>query len=282
MFNYVKETIINDLSRVLVLTKKGEVSEQGKGETLVVKRGGNYKFADICNGKVYETDGIVGEPGIITINTSSFTASGVDFRQLAIFIGSSEKLSDFALANWSEFGKPILIETCATDAASLKTALDLALPNDNPLYKTEVSGNNVAITLAESWMVPVECKIFEHSEEDDKLTELTGAVTIVKNVPEFATGKWLVENLRFPSQPNLRYNALYSDEAPVRGTVYTQFAFRYKVEHAVPGGLSAVGQDITSITTHVFYVPTADADTFANYFEENGCEIVTESDSDSD
>lgn len=265
MFNYVKETIINDQNNVIK-----------DGSTVVVKRGGNYDCTKICDAKVFKTAGVAGSVGTITIDPAKFTSdSNIDFRQLAIFIGASEKLSDYALANWQEFGKPILIETAASTATGLAETIKLALPNDNPLFTVAVSSSKVVLTLAESWMIPTECKIFEHYKNNDTIVEnkTSGLVAIVANVPEFATAKWLVENLRFPSYPNIRYNALYSDETPVRGTIYTQYAFQYIVKHAVPGGLSAVGQHVDSITTHVFYVPSADASTFEGKF--TGVSFVT-------
>lgn len=265
MFNYVKETIINDQNNVIK-----------DGSTVVVKRGGNYDCTKICDAKVFKTVGVAGSVGTITIDPSKFTNdSNIDFRQIAIFIGASEKLSDYALANWQEFGKPILIETAKTSASDLVETIKLALPNDNPLFTAAVSSSKVVLTLAESWMIPTECKVFEHYKNNDTILEnkTSGLVAIVANVPEFATAKWLVENLRFPSYPNIRYNALYSDETPVRGTIYTQYAFQYIVKHAVPGGLSAVGQHVDSITTHVFYVPSADASTFEGKF--TGVSFVT-------
>lgn len=258
MFNYVKETIINDQNNVIK-----------DGNTVIVKRGGNYDCTKICDLKVYKTEGVAGEVGTITIDPSKFTNdANIDFRQIAIFIGASEKLSDYALANWAEFGKPILVETTATTADELVAALKLALPNDNPLYTAATDTDKAVLTLAESWMIPTECKVFEHYKTTDTIVENKTAdlVTVVANVPEFATAKWLVENLRFPSYPNVRYNALYSDETPVRGTIYTQYAFQYLVKHSVPGGLSSVGQVVDSITTHVFYVPSSDATAFEGKF----------------
>ena len=265
MFNYVKETIINDQNNVIK-----------DGSTVVVKRGGNYDCTKICDAKVFKTAGVAGSVGTITIDPSKFTNdANIDFRQIAIFIGASEKLSDYALANWQEFGKPILVETSATDADGLVEVLKLALPNDNPLFTVVKDSSKAKLTLAESWMIPTECKIFEHYKNNDTIVEnkTSGLVAIVANVPEFATAKWLGENLRFPSYPNIRYNALYSDETPVRGTIYTQYAFQYIVKHSVPGGLSAVGQHVDSITTHVFYVPSADASTFEGKF--TGVSFVT-------
>ena len=270
MFNYIKETIINDQNNVL---------KDASTNMLIVKRGGNYDCSKICDAKVFKTAGNAGTKGTITIDPSKFTNNAnIDYRQFAIFIGASEKLSDYALANWMEFGKPILIETAVTDANELANTFKLALPNDNPLFKVEVSSSKVVLTLAESWMIPEECTVYEHYKNDDSLVKCTtsGLVTKTENVAEFATAKWLVENLRFPSYPNRRYAAVYADEAPVKGTIYTQYAFQYIVKHSVPGGLSAVGQHVDSITTHVFYVPSADASTFEGKF--TGVSFVTATD----
>lgn len=101
-------------------------------------------------------------------------------------------------------------------------------------------------------------------------------VSIKHNVEEFATAKWLVENLRFPSYPNIRYTRLYADESPVAGTVYTQYAFEYVTERNVPGGMSAVGQKTESITGHVIYVPSTLETEFEEKLNETGYTVSEE------
>lgn len=267
MFNYIKETIINDVTNKVVKD----------GTLLIVKRGGNYDCNKICDKKVFKTAGNAGTVATLTIDPSKFTGSGVDYRQFAIFVQTPNmELSDYAFANWYEFGKPILVESSATSADDLAEAFKLVLSPDNPFYTVSVSSSKVVLTFAESWMKVTEAKVWEHKTATDTMEELTTSNTtvITDNVEEFATADWLVENLRFPSYPNRRYNALYSDEAPVKGTIYTQYAFQYITKHSVPGGLSAVGQHVDSITTHVFYVPSSDASTFEGKF--SGVEFVTD------
>lgn len=279
MFNYIKETIINDVTNKCVVTDdKGlKAGDAGVGtlSTLVVKRGGNYKFNQICDKKVFKTAGVSGSVATLTIDPSKFTASQ-DYRQFAIFVSTpSKELSDYGYANWQEFGKPILIESVESTAANLVEVFKLALPNDNPFYTVEVDSSKVKLTFKESWMDVAEAHVYE--VKDGVTTENTtaGTTTIVHNVEEFATAKWLVENLRFPSYPNIRYNHLYADESPVAGTLYNQYAFQYIVKHSVPGGLSSVGQAVDSITTHVFYVPQSSASAFEAFFTANGCSIDT-------
>lgn len=264
MFNYIKETIINDINNVLV----------HNGTDLVVKRGGNYKISQILGGKVYRTNGVVGECATITIDPTKL--GSYEYRQFTIFVKTpTQQLSDFALANWAEFGKPILLETSKTTASELVEVFKLAMQNDNPFYKVEVDSSKVKLTFAEPWMQVGEVNIVGVASDgtETDISKTSGLVVVTDNTPEFGTGKWLVENLRFPSYPNLRYNRLYADEAPAEGVVYDQFSFQYLTPRSVPGGLSAVDQSVDSITTHVFYVRHANADTFAGYF--GGCTVET-------
>ena len=266
MFNYIKDVIINDVDNTIVV--------DGATNTVVVKRGANYKVDNIIDKKIFKTEGVAGTCAVLKV---PFVAvpSGSDYRHYAIFVSTpAQQLSDYALANWHEFGKPILFESAATSADELAETFKLMLQPDNEMYSVEVSGTDVVLTFKESWMHVAEAKVYNHIVADNTLVEDTTNVPTVdtENVVEFATAKWLVENLRFPSYPNLRYNRLYADEAPVAGTVYDQYAFQYGVKHYIEGGLSGVGQNVDSITTHVFYVPSAQTNAFEAKFA--GCDFV--------
>jgi hypothetical protein len=266
MFNYIKDIIINDVTNNVVKVD----------DTLVIKRGANYKFDNIIDKKVYKQTGVTGVCAVLKV---PFVAvpSGSDYRQYAIFASTpSQQLSDYAFANWHEFGKTILIESAAANVNDLANAFKLALQPDNELYVVTVSGTDVVLTFRESWIKVDEARVFNHVVATNELVEdISNKPTVTtENVEEFATAKWLVENLRFPSYPNLRYNRLYADEAPVAGTVYDQYSFQYGVKHYIEGGLSGVGQNVDSITTHVFYVPHALASTFESKF--SGVEFVTD------
>ena len=258
MFNYIKDMIINDVEKMVV-----KDTETG---TLVIKRGANYKCENIIDKKVFKSKGNEGKVATIEIPFVATDAT-YDYFQFAIFVSTPKmQLSDYALANWHEFGKPVLLESGAEDVDGLAEAFKLMLQPDNEMYKVEVSGGNVKLTFAEPWMHVAEVKVFKHNVETDVMEDDDRTVTIEQNEEEFATAKWLVENLRFPSYPNLRYNRLYADEAPVAGRVYTQYSFMYGVKHYIEGGLSGVGQNVDSITTHVFYVPSDQEEKFQACF----------------
>lgn len=254
MFNYTKEVIINDPAIIIAGT-----SENGLGEGVVaIKRGGNYKIENI-EGKIYKTAGHTGTKAKAVITPAALGTA--DVARLTIYLSTpGTEFVEFGSPNWQEFGKPYIVETTAGDAAGLADAIKLALNEDNAHFSVKVNESKVELEAAETWMdfaeVNYDLVTFADCSDCPKETveSKTANVVITKGKPEFATAKWIVENLRFPSHPNLRYAPLYADEAPVAGTVYTEYSFEYKVKRSVPGGLSAVGQVADSIVRIVFYV----------------------------
>ena len=258
MFNYTKEVIINDPTIIV----KGD-GNNGLGVGVVaVKRGGNYKISNI-NGKIFKTAGHVGTKAKVAILPAALETA--DVARLTIYLSTpGTEFVEFGSPNWQEFGKPYIIETKATTAAELASAIKLALNEDNAHFSVKVNDTKVELEAAETWMdfaeVNYDLVTFADCSDCSKETveDKSANVTVTHGTPEFGTAKWIVENLRFPSHPNLRYAPLYADEAPVAGTIYTEYSFEYKVERSVPGGLSAVGQVADSIVRIVFYVaPTA-------------------------
>ena len=263
MFNYTKEVIINDPAVII----KGD-STNGLGEGVVaIKRGGNYKIENI-EGKIYKTVGHTGTKAKAVITPAAL--GDADVARLTIYLSTpGTEFVEFGSPSWQEFGKPYIIETKAADAAGLAAAIKLALNEDNAHFSVKINDTKVELEAAETWMdfaeVNYDLVTFADCSDCPKETVVSKTSTNVEPIThgktEFATAKWIVENLRFPSHPNLRYAPLYADEAPVAGTTYTEYSFEYKVKRSVPGGLSAVGQVADSIVRIVFYVaPAAQTD----------------------
>lgn len=271
MFNYTKEVIINDPAIIIAGT-----SANGLGEGVVaIKRGGNYKIENI-EGKIYKTAGHTGTKAKAVITPAALGTA--DVARLTIYLSTpGTEFVEFGSPNWQEFGKPYIVETTAEDAAGLAAAIKLALNEDNAHFSVKVNDSKVELEAAETWMdfaeVNYDLVTFADCSDCPKETVESKAanVAITKGKTEFATAKWIVENLRFPSHPNLRYAPLYADEAPVAGTVYTEYSFEYKVKRSVPGGLSAVGQVADSIVRIVFYVAPGAQSAFETAF---GAELL--------
>lgn len=266
MFNYTTEVIINDPSVIVAGT-----AENGLGEGVVaIKRGGNYVINNI-EGKIFKTAGHAGTKAKAVITPAALGTA--DVARLTIYLSTpGTEFVEFGSPNWQEFGKPYIVETKAADAAGLAAAIKLALNEDNAHFSVKVDSSTVVLEAAETWMdfaeVNYDLVTFADCSDCPKETVESKAANVVvtKGKAEFATAKWIVENLRFPSRPNLRYTPLYADEAPVAGTVYTEYSFEYKVKRSVPGGLSAVGQVVDSVTRIVFYVAPAAQTAFETAF----------------
>ena len=266
MFNYTNEVIINDPAIIVAGT-----SLNGLGEGVVaIKRGGNYVIDNI-EGKIFKTVGHTGTKAKAVITPAPLGTA--DVARLTIYLSTpGTEFVEFGSPNWQEFGKPYIVETKAEDAEGLAAAIKLALNEDNAHFSVKVNESKVELEVAETWMdfAEVNYDLVTFADCSDCSTETIESkatnVAITKGKAEFATAKWIVENLRFPSHPNLRYAPLYADEAPVAGTVYTEYSFEYRVKRSVPGGLSAVGQVADSIVRIVFYVAPAAQSAFETAF----------------
>ena len=276
MFNYTKEVIINDPAIIV----KGD-GNNGLGEGVVaIKRGGNYKISNI-NGKIFKTVGHAGIKAKVAILPAALGSA--DVARLTIYLSTpGTEFVEFGSPNWQEFGKPYIIETKATTATDLAAAIKLALNEDNAHFSVKVNDTKVELEAAETWMdfaeVNYDLVTFADCSDCSKETveNKSANVTVTHGKPEFGTAKWIVENLRFPSRPNLRYTPLYADEAPVAGTTYTEYSFEYKVERSVPGGLSAVGQVADSIVRIVFYVAPGAQSAFETAFGSELLDTATD------
>lgn len=268
MFNYIREIIIN---------KPLAEINRSAGNKVILERVGEYDKTNVT--KVYITRGTQGTPGTVKIKGADLLAPATAASlteatyNVHLFVKTMDKyLADYANANWGAFGKSIVVEFTAKAAAkdiadAMEKAINMAVADLDKMFKITNDGAGVlTLTFTEPYLTMgkdnIEVKMYNDGELKD--VTLTGAVT--ETVAPFATAEWLVENLRFPSYPNVRYAAKNSDEYPVAGQVYDQISFQYAVERPGLGGLSAVGQKIESVTTHVLYIKHEEADALAALF----------------
>jgi len=278
MWNYYKTVVINsdvaedghdmffksDVVRDGVIVKDGAVN---------VWRNGQYDLEKI--GKITETPGYKGENAKLTIKCDGLipeAAEGVHdlgLYQLSFKVEMDGKfLSDYASPAYQGFYKPIVVGLNVTDenvegaalAEYIAAQIKLALPENNEFVKVSVDGTNVIVEATDNYMLFKEESVkFEKYEVvgcDTCLGEYIPKkieVEVVEGKQPFATGAWILENLRLPNTLNYRYFGS-NDEMPVAGALYTQFTFDYVSDRPGLGGHSGVGQGITAITTHTFYV----------------------------
>lgn len=100
--------------------------------------------------------------------------------------------------------------------------------------------------------------IFSAKEATDPARETTGpeydgANTLVQGKEGFGTYQHIIKDLRIPTLDVRRWEAPLQDEVPVINGKYNQYIIYYKKDRGLMGG-AAVGQQVISQTTHVFYV----------------------------
>lgn len=272
MFDYTKETILNSVTDKNVQAITGLLRIFRVGEYKV-----DYKSTSIADRKVYKARGTEG-----TVTSVNFTAvqgnsgNAGKYRITINMKNNAKFLADYATAVW-KFQKPVYAEftvadgdTAAEVAQNINDAVNLAVPANYRFISATVNEEVITIKGTDPTQA-FESIVVEKYEPNSVLpsegeyvvsTAIGTFGEITVNELPFATGDWLIENLRFPSYPNTRYNSVNGDETPVSGQLYTQYSFRYIAERKNLSGIGSVGQRLVSITNHVFYIPSTLEETF--------------------
>lgn len=285
MFDFQKEVIIN--SNVL----EDGVTPRFKAMTGAVNlfrvlRCADYRKEGLIDGVVYKTMYNKGVAPSVILNVP--TGVGI-YRVIVGFSLDGKYLSDYAYP-WYKFGKPIMAEF-ELDASNLADAqeimikaIEMAIPENYRFARvTKVDTNKVKISgidshqtikvaelqLADNNGCPADaCNEWTYVTVFDALSKANRKDSYVPNEMEVGTAAWIQENLRFPSYPNLRYDALNEEEYPVKGGLYVQYSFGYCSPRRGLHGQGTVGQALKSITTHTFYVLSSIADEFETAIKE--------------
>ena len=302
MFNYTKEVIINSLTIDQDAYGSGQEAQkfQATPGVLHILREGEYRVENILDKRIFKTPGIVGQTAKITLNIANgggtiFDNEGV--YRISISIGMNNRfLADYAHANWYPFAKPMIAEfevTAANNTVAqmnlvIQRALNDVINYNNIFARVSIVGSVIEIDLtsAHAHVNNVILEYYDPTSCDSCLGDFAPLnltdpnLIVVQNTEPFATGKWIQENLRFPSYPNVRYAGLYSDERPIMGQLYTQYSFAMIAKRTELGGLSGVGQEVTSITRHVYYVLNTLVDAFEQIVRDGlGPNIIVEKNS---
>ncbi len=262
-----------------------------------IQRFGEYKVRNILGQKVFKTPGVRGKKSVMTIDCDGLIAkdeAGVYEAGLYNFTFSIKMpnrfYGEYAHPAFLGFFKPVMIgfEVTASVAADgeklanlLANDLKLVIPENNKFLLVKVDGSKVVLTIPDVYGHFGEYRFERYDSTlcdsclgDYFKKEVDDKITVEDGVEPFATGQWLIENLRFPSYPNIRYAAINEDEYPLAGSLYTEYTFTYCANRIGFGGMSGVGQEVAASTKHVLYVENSLVDDFDAVLEEAGLELV--------
>lgn len=246
MFDFQKEVIIN--SAVVDGDYPKVQYESGK---LRVARCADYMASNVTDiKKTMPVDGVA--------ETVTLVSPGKGIAKVVIEVGLDETRMYGDYANdWAKFCKTVIAECetagTAADVETIAKAINMALPENYKFIKVDKTGK-VSCTDSHQILKTVEISLSTDNGENFVVVKTKKDLTSTPRVREIGTAAWLVENLRFPTYPNLRYAALHEEEKPVDGAKYIQYTFEYVSPRKGLHGQGTVGQRLESVTTHTFYV----------------------------
>lgn len=165
------------------------------------------------------------------------------------------------------------------DKAVLKPAKTLAeLKNAVPGVDSKTTGveerpkqdlSDVAyLVAANPYMRITEAKLQEFNPTTEQFKDILDlkatAGAVLTGKPGFGDYENMEKDYRLPTGANLRWKRPMADEVPIPGAIYDQYTIHYLVNRGQIAGLGGVGQQITSETTHVFWVNHTLASQFEN------------------
>lgn len=268
MFNFTTTTFINE-NVYLDGGKMFETKVDSKGAPMFQVKGVSNFYKNDQNvaslpalSKV--TRKVYSLPVIATASFNAATAiTTAGNYTLELYLRLTQDSQNSLYANDMAYkGKPFLYEfsvatsELATIGAKIVSVIKEAsvLFQDYAYFTVSNTGNVVNFTAKDEYTFFFKVDLGKYNAvtfDYDKV-----AVTLTKTAPKsgFGTYKYLSENLRLPNTHWVSPGGLGQDELPIKGTNYDQYVLTLTHTRPELGGLNGVGEKVTSVTTHVFYV----------------------------
>ena len=263
MFQYTNTIVLNSLTDEASGLKKVQADEEK--HILKVLRVNDFKKDGVVMCRPVAAEKAV--DGSVTFAT---LPNEEGLYRINLYVRLSGSQNSYYSNDMVFKGRPFVYEfkgnTTATDLVEI-------IKNINQLYgdkflKVEVSGSGVKFT-GDNYALFTIAKIEKFVQDNSVFPSINGGTweevskgDITKCVNGFGTYDQILKDLRLPTMEARRWEAVNKEELPIPGTLYNQYAFDYLVDRGILG-TDAVGDTVTSITHHVFYV----ADSISKEFE---------------
>jgi hypothetical protein len=165
---------------------------------------------------------------------------------------------------WIEF----TVKEADKAATIAKNVADMLKKNhvflcDKDLINVSVNGAKLVLEGATEYQRfrKIEISTFDaYDDYAEKVAELDPTKTSATDIKldergknSFGTYSQIIKDLRLPTAANYQWTHIRQVETPIVGAIYNQYIVEYEAP-ASNDGLHAVGQRMTSHTTHVFWV----------------------------
>jgi hypothetical protein len=252
-------TIYDDKALVIQRLNKYLASNAGK----VYKRAATTPVKEVASISLPATGNVAGTYRL-HVNVIMSGSYPIDYDRWAINKGKPFFVEVYVPT--AQTGDVLAATLCAGFIKGLKKYNGQNITDIVPTY-TANSGTNagtIIISASNEYQRLIESWVSILDSTGEIYTPIaTGAVT-THGVEGFGTAWFITKNLRIPTQEATRFFGEDQDERPVNGVLYNQYTFQYNAARNFTG-VGAVGQTITSKTTHVFYIPSTLAATFEGY-----------------
>lgn len=278
MFQYTNTIVLNSLKDATTgLDKFVERTVDGQA-ALDVRRVNLFKKANVS--KMYKR--AASDP---VIGNVSFKMAQQDagIYRIKLYMRLSGSQNSYYANDFVFKGKPLVYEfriasnstPGATVAAEAKRVIDkIQTLYGDKWIKTSVSDTVLTISGTDEYQLFTEAKLQKlnvaaNNALTNEVFEDIAEGTIVPCREGFGTYTHILKDLRLPTIESRRFEAVNQEELPIPGMKYNQYTIYYKVDRGLFGG-AALGQQVTSMTTHVFYVLESISDTFETMIKKLG------------
>lgn len=286
MLNFTTTTIVNSMP--------SDFSKGSIADGLYIKNVGSFTNDQVTKISKRVSNADTPAKKTVTIPANSST-SGVapvlvagDIYRLVIDIELYKSDSSLYARPWPTKGKPVYVEAIATSATNsdLATLLKnnaaeyMNLVYDKEILKISSEGAVITIEGIEGTQI-LKSVALEHWVENvesyagGKWVNVANGVKVTDAKPGFGTYQHLIHNVVLPTYENMRYGSPAAN-VPELDATYTQFVITKEADRD-PYGMQAVGQKLTSVTEHVFWVKESGSlvTDFAALFADETIEAVS-------
>ena len=291
MYQFTKETIINsNLDSNGVSTK---FFADDANNVFSVLRSGNFPAARVTSAIKIPYVAPVKEVLTKTITTANSDTTKV-YRLYVRLKRIGSFTSDYANAMTRNFLEKFYEVSGVTSgtATTLVSSLESAINKennfkDNVYFTVSKSGATITLTAIDEYTHFEKVEIHEVKASSASLTgydsftvleDVFATGTLTAGTEGFGTVKQITKNLRLPTLANTNWLAIGQDERPVPGGQYTAYVLKLKTVDAEQGGVSTIGQELTSITTHKFYVLSTLVSAWETALTEAGIQVTLAAD----
>lgn len=260
MYQFTKETIINSN-----LDSNG-VSTRFSASNGVfnVLRSGNFKTVEVLS--CYK-NGYVAPVKEKLVKTIVLSPTATKVYRLYVKLNrinsyTSDFSNDMSYNALEKYYEVTGVATAADLVAAFETIINKENRiKDNPYFTVSKNSAELTLEVVDEYTHFVKVEIQEIITTSltgyDSFTvveDVLGGGTLTAGKEGFGTIKQITKNLRLPTLANTNWLALNQEEKPVAGGQYTQYSIKIMTNRGDMGGVSAMGQNVESITTHIFYV----------------------------